>query len=146
MKHLLPDFVCRYDLEAGVTELISAYRRVPLTTTDGSVRLMHLRRLLAAGELDATAVQCRDLGAEVATVARRPNDEADCEAIMQAGVDRFGALDILVVGSGLNDVSPIVEMAPERFENVMQGATDEHARTSPGPPGVRPRRRPRHFR
>jgi NAD(P)-dependent dehydrogenase (short-subunit alcohol dehydrogenase family) len=82
------------------------------------------RLILAAGktgELDATAVQCRDLGAEVATVARRPTNEADCEAIMQKGMDRFGALDILVVGSGLNDVSPIVDMAPERFENVMQG-------------------------
>ena len=74
-----------------------------------------------AGELDATAAQCRELGAEVATVARRPNTEADCEAIMQCGADRFGGLDILVVGSGLNDVSPIVDMAPERFENVMQG-------------------------
>ena len=80
--------------------------------------------VLAAGkaaELDATARECRELGTEVVEVARRPNTEADCEAIMQAGVDRFGGLDILVVGSGLNDVSPIVDMAPERFENVMTG-------------------------
>lgn len=74
-----------------------------------------------AGELDATALGCRDLGAEVATVARRPNSEADCDAIMQAGMDRFGGLDILVVGSGLNDVSPIVDMTPDRFETVIQG-------------------------
>ena len=40
---------------------------------------------------------------------------------MQAGIEHFGALDILVVGSGLNDVSPIVDMSPERFENVMHG-------------------------
>ena len=82
------------------------------------------RLVLAAGkaaELEATARECTDLGAEVASVARRPNTEADCEAIMQAGIDRFGGLDILVVGSGLNDVSPIVDMAPERFENVMNG-------------------------
>ena len=82
------------------------------------------RLVLAAGkatELEATAAQCRDLGAEVAAVPRRPGDEADCEAIMQAGVERFGGLDILVVGSGLNDVSMIVDMAPERFENVMHG-------------------------
>jgi NAD(P)-dependent dehydrogenase (short-subunit alcohol dehydrogenase family) len=74
-----------------------------------------------AGELEATAAQCRTLGAEVASVARRPNSESDCEAIMQTGVDRFGGLDILVVCSGLNDVSPIVDMTPERFEKVMQG-------------------------
>ncbi len=74
-----------------------------------------------AGELEATAAQCREIGAEVATVARRPNNENDCDLIMQTGMDRFGGLDILVVGSGLNDVSPIVDMAPERFENVIHG-------------------------
>ena len=82
------------------------------------------RLVLAAGkeqELEATARECRDLGAEVATVALRPNSEQDCQTIMQTGVDRFGGLDILVVGSGLNDVSPIVDMSPERFENVMHG-------------------------
>ena len=82
------------------------------------------RLVLAAGkqaELEATAQQCRDLGAEVVAIARRPNTESDCAAIMQAGVDQFGGLDILVVGSGLNDVSLIGDMSPERFENVMHG-------------------------
>jgi len=82
------------------------------------------RLTLAAGratELEATAQQCLALGAEVATVAHRPNTEADCELIMQSALERFGALDVLVVGSGLNDVSPIVDMSPERFENVMHG-------------------------
>ena len=82
------------------------------------------RLVLAAGkqaELEATAQCCRELGAEVVAVARRPDTEGDCEAMMQAGVDHFGGLDILVVGSGLNDVSLIGEMSPERFENVMHG-------------------------
>jgi NAD(P)-dependent dehydrogenase (short-subunit alcohol dehydrogenase family) len=82
------------------------------------------RLVLAAGkqtELEATAQQCRELGAQVVAVALRPDTESDCEAIMQTGVERLGCLDILVVGSGLNDVSPIVEMSQERFENVMHG-------------------------
>jgi NAD(P)-dependent dehydrogenase (short-subunit alcohol dehydrogenase family) len=82
------------------------------------------RLVLAAGkqaELETTAAQCRELGAEVVSIARRPNSEADCDAIMQAGVDRFGGIDILVVGSGLNDVALIGDMSPERFENVMHG-------------------------
>jgi len=82
------------------------------------------RLLLAAGrasDLESTAEGCRAIGAEVATVVRRPNTEADCELITQSALDRLGALDILVVASGLNDVSPIVEMSPERFENVMHG-------------------------
>lgn len=82
------------------------------------------RLVLAAGkaaELEATAVECRAVGAEVETVALRPNSEADCEAIMAAAVKRFGGVDILVVGSGLNDVAPIGEMSLERFEKVMDG-------------------------
>ena len=84
------------------------------------------RLVIAAGnvvELEATAAACRGAAdnAEIAVVSRRPNTEADCEAIMDAGVARFGRLDILVVGSGLNDVSPIVDMSLERFENVMNG-------------------------
>jgi NAD(P)-dependent dehydrogenase (short-subunit alcohol dehydrogenase family) len=84
------------------------------------------RLVLAAGkvaELEATAAGCRDVavGAEIVTLGRRPNTETECEAIMNAGIERFGTLDILVVGSGLNDVSPIVDMSPERFENVMSG-------------------------
>jgi len=80
--------------------------------------------VLAAGkaaELEHAASQCRELGAQVVALARRPNTEADCEAIMQAALDAFGELDILVVASGLNDVSPIVEMSPERFDQVMHG-------------------------
>lgn len=82
------------------------------------------RMVLAAGnarELDATAAQCREAGAEVETVCRRPNTEADCDAIIDAAVQRFGGVDILVVGSGLNDVSPIVDMSLDRFEKVMDG-------------------------
>jgi NAD(P)-dependent dehydrogenase (short-subunit alcohol dehydrogenase family) len=84
------------------------------------------RLVLAAGrvtDLEATASACRSVAADVdiVTVPRRPNTEADCAAIMDAGIDRFGGLDILVVGSGLNDVSFIVDMSPERFENVLSG-------------------------
>jgi len=82
------------------------------------------RLVLAAGkqtELDEVAAECRKLGAEVETVNRRPGSDADCQAIMQAGVQRFGGLDILVVASGLNDVSMITDMSLERFAKVMDG-------------------------
>lgn len=82
------------------------------------------RLVLAAGNakaLEQTAAQCRELGADVRTVQRRPGTEADCDAIMDAAIESFGTLDILVVGSGLNDPCPIVEQSLERFENVMDG-------------------------
>jgi NAD(P)-dependent dehydrogenase (short-subunit alcohol dehydrogenase family) len=80
--------------------------------------------VLAAGrgaELERTAAECGQFGAELALVARRADSESDSEAIMTSGMERFGRLDILVVASGLNDVSPIVEMEPERFDRVMSG-------------------------
>jgi NAD(P)-dependent dehydrogenase (short-subunit alcohol dehydrogenase family) len=82
------------------------------------------RLVLAAGNvqsLEETASACRELGAEVRTVARRPSTEADCAAMMDAALEAFGALDILVVGSGLNDPCLIVDMPLERFEGVMDG-------------------------
>ncbi|MBW4092646.1 MAG: SDR family oxidoreductase [Proteobacteria bacterium] len=78
--------------------------------------------MLAAGnaaELAQIGRDCAALGAEVATVNRRPDDEAACTAIIAATVERFGVIDILVVASGMNDVAPITEMSPERFERVM---------------------------
>ena len=123
MSELLKDPLRLFDVRGRVTIVTGA---------SGAFGALASRVLAAAGahlvlaagnaaELDATASACRELGADVVAVPRRPATEADCEAIMEAGVARFGGLDVLVVGSGLNDVSPIVDMAPERFENVMHG-------------------------
>ena len=78
--------------------------------------------VLAAGnavELGHVAARCREVGAEVESVNKRPVSEEACQAIVEAAVARFGRVDILVVASGKNDVSKIVEMAPERFLDVM---------------------------
>jgi len=82
------------------------------------------RLVLAAGKqsvLEETAAECRSLGAEVRTIARRPTTEADCAAIMDVAIKEFGSLDILVVGSGLNDPCLISDMDLARFESVMDG-------------------------
>src|SRR5215470_15734553 len=78
--------------------------------------------VLAAGkkdELAKVAAECQGLGAEVESVAIRPSSEANCDRIVKAAVDRFGRVDILVVGSGKNDVAKINEMTPARFLDVM---------------------------
>jgi NAD(P)-dependent dehydrogenase (short-subunit alcohol dehydrogenase family) len=78
--------------------------------------------LLAAGnatELKKVAADCEALGAKMATIPKRPNSEADCEAIVKAAVDAFGRVDILVVAGGLNKVSKIVDQKPEDFLDVM---------------------------
>jgi NAD(P)-dependent dehydrogenase (short-subunit alcohol dehydrogenase family) len=78
--------------------------------------------LLTAGSkkaLEETARLCRTAGAEIETLNLRPDSEDHCATIVAKAVERFGALDILVVASGKNDVSKITEMAPARFLDVM---------------------------
>jgi NAD(P)-dependent dehydrogenase (short-subunit alcohol dehydrogenase family) len=79
--------------------------------------------VLAGGNQTALAAIAEELkqdGAEVCTVNLRPNSPENCQAIIDAALASFSRLDILVVASGMNDVSPIGDMSLERFENVMQ--------------------------
>ncbi len=78
--------------------------------------------VMTAGKADGlkkVADECEQLGGKVEIVAKRPSSEANCDAIVKAAVDRFGRLDILVVASGQNKVSKIVEQKPEDFLDVM---------------------------
>jgi len=82
------------------------------------------KMVLAAGNavaLEGATAACKALGAQVTSVAKRPNTEADCDTIVKVAVDTFGGVDILVVGSGLNDPCLITDMSLERFESVMNG-------------------------
>jgi len=72
-----------------------------------------------AGELQKVAADCEKLDGKAETVAKRPSSEANCEAIVDAAVKRFGRVDILVVASGQNKVSKIVDQKPEDFLDVM---------------------------
>ena len=80
------------------------------------------RLVLAAGNaaaLAGIARECSEGGAEVLEVNARPDTEAACAALVDQAVEAFGALDILVVASGVNRVAKIDEMAPETFLSVM---------------------------
>jgi len=77
---------------------------------------------IAAGNAEAlkdTADACQKLAANVLSIVARPTDEAKCGEIVAKTVAAFGRVDILVVASGKNDVSKIVDMAPARFLDVM---------------------------
>jgi NAD(P)-dependent dehydrogenase (short-subunit alcohol dehydrogenase family) len=78
----------------------------------------------SAGEVTALAQELTASGIEAHPIARRSNTETDARAIVEAAVAAHGGVDILVVASGMNDVSPIVDMSPERFDKVMQANVD----------------------
>jgi NAD(P)-dependent dehydrogenase (short-subunit alcohol dehydrogenase family) len=80
------------------------------------------RLVLAAGnvtELAKVASECRNRGAEVHETALRPSDESSCEAIVEATLERFGRIDILVVASGKQDLAKAVDMSVDRFQDVI---------------------------
>ena len=73
-----------------------------------------------AAELKKVAAECEALGGgKVEIVAKRPSSEANCDTIVNAAVDRFGSVDILVVASGQNKVSKIVDQKADDFLDVM---------------------------
>ena len=81
------------------------------------------RLTIAAANVDELSKLVNELAAEQIeshSIARRSNSEADALAIVESAVSAYGCVDILVVASGMNDVSPIVDMSPERFGRVMQ--------------------------
>lgn len=78
--------------------------------------------VLVAGNqsaLDEIAGECRDMGADVTTINTRPSDEETCNGLVAKAVEAYGALDILVVASGMNKVALINDMVPETFTAVM---------------------------
>jgi NAD(P)-dependent dehydrogenase (short-subunit alcohol dehydrogenase family) len=75
--------------------------------------------VLSAGKKAELAAISSECGGEVETVNIRPSTEANCNVIIAKAVERFGQVDILIVASGKNDVSKIVDMSPERFLDLM---------------------------
>jgi NAD(P)-dependent dehydrogenase (short-subunit alcohol dehydrogenase family) len=69
--------------------------------------------------LKKIAAECAALGGKTEIVAKRPSSEANCDAIVAAAIDNFGGVDILVVASGQNKVSKIVDQKPQDFLDVM---------------------------
>lgn len=82
---------------------------------------------VTAGNAESLATLQAELeaaGISAVSVNRRPNSDEDCNAIIAAALEAYGSVDILVVASGTNDVSPITEMSPERFSKVMLANVD----------------------
>ncbi|MEM9428934.1 MAG: SDR family oxidoreductase [Pseudomonadota bacterium] len=103
---------------ALITGASGAFGRVATRALAGA----GCKLVLVAGNADAlteAAEEARALGAEVTTLNARPSDEATCREMVAAAVRYFGALDILVVASGMNKVAMIDDMALETFTAVI---------------------------
>lgn len=72
-----------------------------------------------AEKLEGIAAGLREEGANVETRNVRPNSKENCELLIKTACETFGSLDIVVVGSGMNDVDRVEELSEERWQAVM---------------------------
>ncbi|GJF09165.1 putative oxidoreductase [Mycolicibacterium cyprinidarum] len=103
-------------------------KSILVTGATGALGSVAARALAAAGALLTLAggnsaglaelVATAEI-ADAEVVPRRPETPADAAAMVDAAVARHGRLDGVLVASGMNHVEPIVEMAVEDFERVM---------------------------
>ena len=79
--------------------------------------------ILAGGNAEALTkleTELKKTGAKVAAVNRRPASPQDTDAMVNAAVEVYGKLDLVLAASGMNFVAPITEMPVERFDEVME--------------------------
>ena len=74
----------------------------------------------SAADLDATAHQVEELGRRALAVATDVSDYAQVEALIERTASHLGRLDIVVNNSGIAEVVPLAEMAPETFRRIVE--------------------------
>ena len=89
-------FVDKVVVLTGASEGIG--RALALRLARENARLVLSARNSA--RLDALADECRAAGAEAAAVPADASSRADCEALADAAVARFGRIDVLVLNAG----------------------------------------------
>ncbi len=78
--------------------------------------------VLASGserELAGVIAEVKEVGGEAVSIKRRPDKIEDAEAILKAGLDAFGRVDMLVVASGTNKAGFIQDQSYEEWQSVM---------------------------
>jgi NAD(P)-dependent dehydrogenase (short-subunit alcohol dehydrogenase family) len=78
--------------------------------------------VLASGskaELDEVAGEVRELGGDPVALVLRPDSLADAQAMLDAGLEKFGKVDQLVVASGYNKPGFIQDLDYEDWQAVM---------------------------
>jgi NAD(P)-dependent dehydrogenase (short-subunit alcohol dehydrogenase family) len=73
-----------------------------------------------ASELDAAAVRLRALGRRIVPVSADVTDEPSIERMVQAVLQAFGRIDVLVNNAGIGETAAVVEMDAAFWDRVMQ--------------------------
>jgi len=68
---------------------------------------------------DATASTIRQDGGTALAVEADVSDRADAQALVDAAVDEFGTVDIMVNNAGISNITPILEMSEGEWQEVI---------------------------
>jgi NAD(P)-dependent dehydrogenase (short-subunit alcohol dehydrogenase family) len=93
-------------------------RAAAILLARAGVKVLVADRDLALAE--RTADMIRTEGGTVAAIASDITSEAECKALVEAGVDRFGRLDFLDNNVGIGSRGSVVDEKPEEYRRVMQ--------------------------
>jgi NAD(P)-dependent dehydrogenase (short-subunit alcohol dehydrogenase family) len=74
--------------------------------------------LVADVDADAAAAVAAELGTSAAAVRCDVTDEGDLEATVQAALDRFGRLDVMVNNAGVVHVAPLVDTTVADWDRI----------------------------
>jgi NAD(P)-dependent dehydrogenase (short-subunit alcohol dehydrogenase family) len=83
---------------------------------------MGVKLLLASGnqaELDGVMAEIKEIGAQATAVTRRPDTLEDADAIRDAALAAYGAIDMLVIASGFNKAGFIQDQPLDVWQSVM---------------------------
>lgn len=78
--------------------------------------------VLAARRTDGlarTAAQVRDIGRDALTVQADVSSPEDCHRIIDAAMERFGRVDVLVNNAGVGTAVPALKETPDQFRQVI---------------------------
>ena len=88
---------------------------------EGLRRLRRQGDALVAQDQDALDAAAADIGGEVAMFAANAGDIDAADACVQATIERFGGLDILVNNAATNPYAgPTMDIDPGRFDKTLQ--------------------------
>ncbi|SDA26088.1 3-oxoacyl-[acyl-carrier-protein] reductase [Ruminococcus sp. YE71] len=87
---------------------------------DGFDVVINYHRDSRLSEAESIAEECRAFGVRAMTVKADISDPSQCDELVQAVVDEFGRIDVLVNNAGITNLTPMLKMSDEDFDRVMR--------------------------
>ena len=79
-----------------------------------------LNVLVVSRSLEDASKVAEEIGANASGFAADVSQEADCLAMVEAAIDRYGSLDILAANAGIFPSARLTDMTVDDFDNVMR--------------------------